>query len=230
MQFVVKCAFSALGTCLLAAVSASAATINGPVWPGPGVPSPTTAGTGSGDLGGKTFTYAPIDTTQFSNLWFGTWAGTNVSLSMDGSAHNMTFAGFSGNTATWTGTTADPYLTGTRSVDTEFVMTANMPFVDATTIGLTNGADAQITGNTFVVNFSFMARDANTTNAFIPANTYYNQDNHPVHLLSSSISGAFYYTDPAVASAVPLPSSVWGLLVLISGLGLARLKSKSARA
>lgn len=147
---------------------------------------------------------------------------------MDGSTHNMTFAGFSGNTATWTGTTLDPYLTGTRSVQTEFVMTANMPFVDASTIPLANGADAQITGNTFVVNFSFLARDANTSNPFIAANTYYNQDNHPTKLLSSSVSGAFYYTD--AAAPVPLPGSAWGILVLISGFGIVRLKSRFARA
>jgi len=224
-----KCVTGAIAGFCFAAASASATTINGPVWPGPGVPLPVIAGV-SGDPGGRTFTYAPIDTTQFTDLWFGTWIGTNVSLSMDGSTHNMVFQGFSGNTATWTGTTLDPYLTGTRSVETEFVMTANVPFVDATTIPLTNGADAHITGNAFTVNFSFYARDANTSNPFIAANTYYNLDNHPNKLLSSGVTGAFYYTDPATAAPVPLPSSAWAGLILISGFGLVRLKSRFARA
>lgn len=55
MHFLVKCATGAIASLCLAVTSTFGATINGPVWPGPGVPSPITAGTGSGDTGGEDF-------------------------------------------------------------------------------------------------------------------------------------------------------------------------------
>lgn len=103
-----KKAVLAAAIALVGGASAQAA-LTGPVFPaalpaGPG--NPTNNGQSSLQSGGRTFTFSGINTTQYSALYDAVDTGDiNVSNTLSNTTDTLTFGGFTGTVATWTGTT-----------------------------------------------------------------------------------------------------------------------------
>ena len=208
---------AAVAASCLVAMCASlsiAETINGPVYPAPG--GNTYAGSGFNPaFGVKTGTYSGFDSSKYGSLWWGS-AGA-IQLAMDGSVDSagetLSFAGLSGGTATWTGSTRMQLSNGTyQNVNTEFLLSGPLSAAPA---GINNGVDVAVTGG-FVVNYQFLA---NNGSGWVSPNTLFNNTqtypNQSLQVLSS-FGGGFYYTDPATAA--PLPGVATAGLALIGGM------------
>ncbi len=90
-----------LASHLLLATSASALTQYS--YPPPGSPAFVGAGTGPGDAGGLTWSFSAWNSAEYVELYVG--AGFHAA-GLDGTAHDLTFAGISGQQVTYTGTSA----------------------------------------------------------------------------------------------------------------------------
>ena len=217
---------------VVAAASVASADPIGPVYPAEGgsTLAPALPGEGAGNTGGRTFIFTGLDTSAYSDLYWGVWATAFPAASLTGNIdlyETMAFSSISGNVVTWLGTTdwtdATPPFGGTVSVPTklEITLVSGGTWVSAASLGLNPalGYLVDVSASAFTTNILFTA---NTGSGFQPINTvqqFVSNSN-----TKTSFSGAFYYT-PA---AVPDAAGTLGLLSLaMAGLASARRRFSS---
>lgn len=212
-----------LKACFLAATSlfsfnafSSVPALTGPVFPAPG--GTTFSGSGQqGNTGGRIWNYSGFDTSKFSSLYWGPSITSLPSASLDGTLHSLTFAGISGTTATWSGSTSytNPTSNFTSTVNLYLTISVNglgaNPWVPASSLGLpTAGALVNnSSGADFSAKIQFTGYGT-SANVGTPLNSF-QQPPTPPPVLSKTItsfSGAFYYVSP-----VPEPEE-WAMMML----------------
>lgn len=233
-----------VGTSAAVSVTVASATLIGPIYPPAG--GVTFSGSGSaGDPGGRTNTYSAIDESLFDALFFGAQDSNAVGAALDGvidTASEVLDLNLSSlnvvngvGSAEWDGQSTAATAFGPQLADIRFVMTitdtlgarptlvnsasvAGMPtpgnfaLVDVLQIPGLSG-----TNGDYLVNLSFQARNAGTTNAFQPINSYFNSLSTGFcagGCVRTSFTGGFYEQ----VAAVPEPASLACL-----GLGLVAL-------
>jgi hypothetical protein len=204
----------------LGARSVSADSIQGPGFPS-GV-SYSGSGSGAGFTGGKTWNYT-VDQSKFGSLWWGQSAGTPVVVGLNGSPDQLSFASYTSNTETFTGTSTIQVSNGSGynsdTVFTKFVLTATGATFAAPPAGVSNDADLQITGSAFTVNYQALASFDGTT--YTPADEFFNGlHTNPSVSPQIGFSGAFYWTDPSSGTVAPLPASAVAGMVLLVAFGI----------
>jgi len=216
----VLCAF------VFSGASIAGAALIGPEWPAPGGTTYTTSG-GAGSAGGLTISYSGFDPSQYAELYWGPWEGAPIGASLNGStieaSEYMTLSTFSGNTATWTGSSTWSYFSGgqwhnNQAIDTRLTVTLSpsMSFVDADPLGPSVGVLAQVTGD-YTANLLFEACFFGT---WRPVNVGYNMYQTPPGVQTGlDFSGGYYHTPVPIPDAALLFGS--GLLGL---LGIRRRK------
>jgi hypothetical protein len=214
------------------------------MYPPPG--NVTFVGSGSADAaGGRTGSYSSLDSTQYTNLW---WGPENINASMDGNPSNylttLLSLTNSNHTATWTGITSiTDEITGTHNVYTEFVATlTGATWTSPVGAGISDSSNgsplevAQITGTSFQVQEQFLASYTNNglgytafSGLFNSAHTAPYDPNHPLDV--TNFDGGFWYTSPpSGVGAVPEPST-WAMMILgFAGLGFMAYRRKSKAA
>jgi hypothetical protein len=216
----------------LATASVASASTIGPVYPAPG--GSTLAlplvGEAAGNAGGRTYVFTGLNTSAYSDLYWGVWDPAFPAASLSGLIdpyETMAFSSISGNVVTWTGTTdwndATPPLGGIVPVATklEISLVSGGTWVSAASLGLNPalGYLVDVSGNAFTTNILF---SANTGSGFQPINTV--QQFVSNANTKTSFSGAFYY-EPV---GVPDAAGTFGLLSLaVAGLAAARRRFSS---
>lgn len=190
-------------------------------FPAPGGTSFNSSGTGPGD-GVRTWSYSGFDNSAFSELYWGLAPSTTIfsRLSGSGAGSTMTFAGISGNVATWSGT--GYYLNNLlqpQTTPTLFRATVNSaatPWVLASSVGLPAALGAVIdnsTGLNYSLNLEFLAWNG----SWIPLNTFGTAYDHgsASPRTITSIGGGYYSAEPILVP-VPEPSTyLAGALLLL---------------
>lgn len=194
--------------------AAARASLVGPTYPMANQYA-VTSGSDMGNPGGITYTYSNLS----PNLYWGPDSTYLPQAGLDDIYHQLTFAGISGDVATWTGTTSwhDPTNGVTYSaVPLTLQITAaglgSNPWV---TFASANGSDPagvgaivnDPTGASFSANLYLFA----STVAGVQALNNVQQSAANSGYSVEGFSGAFY-----TPAAVPIPAAAW---LLLSGLG-----------
>ncbi len=209
---------------LFFAGTAAALPLLGPSYPAPGGNTWFPSGAPStGDAGGQNGNYGGFDNSYFASLYWGPQWGLSPGpqAGLDGVYHSLPFAGISGTTAVWQGTTSytSPGGPGPGScascpirLEIDVSGLGATPWVlEGSVAGLTGlaaGIGAVIddsAGADFVANFQFLA---DLGSGFVALNSITPQYGGAT---VSTVSGAFY-------STVPEPS-----VLMMLGLGVASL-------
>lgn len=180
----------------------------------------------SADVGTRTWTLTPFDTSLFDNAWF---AFDPIMSGMDGSASELNvLTGLGTNTAVWTGSDRWVRFDGTFDIETRFtaIITSGQNWIDPASVGIT-GVDIPALvseiGTQFAVSFNFEARIRN--GIWMAHRTLYNSVNNCGPTCSGqSITSAntkYFYTEP---TSVPTPGTPLLLAVSIVFLSLMRLR------
>jgi len=192
----------------LAGSVAQASTLVGPVYPAPGGNNFSSSGTDAGDAGGVNWSYSGFNTGAFTQLYWGPSSGDAVQAGLDGSLHNLTFAGYNSSTqAEWSASPLSDGFGNPHSV--EFLLTIEsgpVSFVDPTSVGLSSSLGALIndsSGASYTVNLQFLA------DGITPINALEQPPGGDLTVLS--FNGGFYYA-PGPTPGAGLASLVFLLL------------------
>lgn len=215
--------------------SSAVASLQGPVWPA----EVTYSSSGNaGTAGGQTFTYSGFDTTQYTELFWGPWAGEKIGISLNGAtitgSEIMTFRTSPSlthdNVATWTGFSSFFYWDGNdyvqQQTETRLTLTVNpMEFVRANEIDgspSSIGVLAPVTTKSFMANILFEANFFEF-GGWLPYIDGYNSiPTDPKYTTAHTFAGGFY------ASAAPVPIPGAALLLAPTLLGLVGFRKKFA--
>ena len=205
--------------------SGQAAPITG--WPAPGGTDFNFSGN-IGLAGGSTLTLFNFDFAQFNQLW---WGPANIGAAFDGTidaaGETMTFQSASANTATWTGSSVLPVVTGPDpTLQTRFTATVTSGgnnWVSETSIGLPDNNNpavvSEITSDPFTVNLLF---EALSGGQWLPFLQVFNSADTPSGLESAlNMNGQLFWTAAIQSPApVPLPAAFPLLAGALGVLGL----------
>jgi hypothetical protein len=191
----------------------------GPEYPPPGGVNFSSSGAGSGQTGGKTFSYSGFDPSQYETLYWGPLDVANVINAGDATPADMQFVGLAGgsyefdSTANWTFNGA---FIGTQHLPTRMLLTVTGLGAEDTQANL--GASSPngsyplfiVTGN-FSANFVFQVDYQNT---WTPVDVFQNANNNNGQQNVKSVTFDFFNT------TAPEPGS---FLLLGTGFALAGL-------
>jgi hypothetical protein len=205
--------------CVLSLVGVAGAALTGPGYPAPGgnvfgwnYAPPTVTAVAPG---GVNYIYSGFDSSAFTDLYWGAWDLTTTSATLDGTLHNLTSSGVTGNTQKWTGTTSwyDHYRLQNHAnvpIELQITITGTGSWVSATSLGLARPDYLWNTnkGSNYTANLQFLADAGSGMQAL---NTFAVED---YLKMQANFSGGFY-SSPAVPE--PATIIVWSLL---GGLGI----------
>lgn len=198
----------------------------GPTYPGPG----NLQGVGTGDngvAGGRTWTYAGVDSTTFSSLWWALADGRSAQLAMDGAvdapAETLAFdpssSNLVGGVMRYVGAAAvvNAQTNTTSTFPTRLSVTVTdindvpIALVDRGAVAIPESGGAAPITSDFKVNMLF---EVGGGAGFVPAKTFFDSyPTLPTARLIRSTNGAFFFVPPPsvlTASPVLLDTSVPG--------------------